>query len=244
MTEPLQDLGNVFGSRPLRQFWPLQHDHGQAKLARGVDLGAGAGAARIARDQPLDFARAQQLKLAVKCERSTRHDHIGVAQGELSIGGIDESERIGVLWLRAERADMLATDCEKDARCFLGQGGNRSRNIVDLDPAVALGFVPRRTRECDQRRPNHFACGNRVAADLGRKGMRRVDHMRDVLVANEIRKPLHAAEAADTHRHGLRGRRAGAAAIGIVRVDTRVRECVRELMSIARSAQDEGAYHD
>jgi len=109
MTEPLHHLGDAFHVRPLGQSRSRNHDHGQAERAGRVDLGARAIAAGIAGDDPRDAARSHHFELAVKRERSARHDHIR-REGQGSFGRIDKTQRVSMLRPRREWRDVLAAD--------------------------------------------------------------------------------------------------------------------------------------
>ena len=115
-----------------------------------------------------------------------------------------------------------------------------SRHAVE---ACAQTGTPLIALERDQRRSRLRARFDRVAAHLGSKGMRRVDHMRDALKANIVGKPAHAPEAADAGRQRLIGGRAGSATIGIHGVDARACDFRGEQARIGGSAQNEGARH-
>ncbi|GCC47473.1 hypothetical protein chiPu_0031774, partial [Chiloscyllium punctatum] len=200
---------------------PRDHDDGKVERACGVDLGAGAGSAGIAGDDPFDIARAHHLELGLEREGSARDDDVRIGQWQRLLGRIDKSQRIGLLRQGTERRDMLAADCEKYIGTTLRQGRDRGCDVRDLDPAVAGGPLPGRAFEREQRCRGLRAGGDRVAAHLGREGVRRVDHMGDAFTTQIIGKAADAAEAADAGRQRLLGRRVGAAAIGIDRVDPR-----------------------
>ncbi|GAA0000125.1 hypothetical protein BRDID11002_01250 [Bradyrhizobium diazoefficiens] len=198
--------------------------------------------AGIAGDDPYDAARTQHLQLAIKRERSARHDHVS-REGQRRFGRIDEAQCVGVLRFIPERRDVLAADGEEHVCRRLGQSGDRCIDVADLDPVVTGCFSPGGAFERDQRRAGFRACRDGVAAHLGSERMRRVDHMRDAFTANVIGEPAHAAEAADAGRQRLVGRRTGAAAIGIDGIHAGVRDLRGKLTRIARSAQNEGACH-
>ena len=240
MTEPLHDLSHAFDPRPVGQRGAREHDHGKVELARGIDLGACAAAAGIARDDPFDAARAHHLELAVTRERPARDEDIS-GEWQRSIGRIDEPQRIGVLRSGAERGDMLAADRKEHAGRILGQCGYRRCDIRDLDPVIALSPIPRCALKRNQRRAGGDAGRHRVAAHLGREGMGRVDHMRDALRADVVGKAISSAEAADARRQRLIGRSPGAASVGIDRIYTRARDRRGEQIGVRRSAQNEGA---
>ena len=243
MREPRQYFLDAFDLWPIGQGGPRDHDHGQAKLARGVDLGVGAGPAGIARHQKFDASRTHQFAIALKRERSTRDDDFGIWQRQRPIGRTDKAQRIGVLRLSGERRDVLPADGEEHFCRRLGQRSERGGDVGDFDPGVAGRLRPRRALERDQRRSRLRARLDRVAAHLGSEGMRGVDRMRDALTANIVGKPAHAAEAADAGRQRLIGGRAGSAAIGIHGVDARACDFRGEQARIGGSAQNEGARH-
>jgi len=137
---------------------------------------------------------------------------------------------------------MLSADGEKDARALRGQGGDGRVDIRLLDPLVASRAQPWRAFQRQQGNARFRASFDRVAAHLGSKGMRRVDHMCDALLADEVGKTLHAAEAADPRRQRMVQRNLRAAGVGIDRVNFLADKSVRELVGIACSAQDEGAH--
>ena len=242
MTKPRQHLIDAFHPRPLRQCRARDHDHGQRELARRIDLGARAAAARIARDQKFDPARTHQLAVAFEREWPARDDDLRIWQWQRAVGRVDKAQRIGVLWLGAKGREMLSADGEKDARALRGQGGDGRVDIRRLDPLVASRAQPWRAFQRQQGNARFRASFDRVAAHLGSKGMRRVDHMCDALLADEVGKTLHAAEAADPRRQRMRQRNSGPPGIRINRLDLRPRESVGKLVGLARSAQNEGAH--
>lgn len=243
MTQPLHHLGDAFCPLPVGQFRALEHDNGQSKLARGIDLGTRAGAAGVPRNDPFNSARVHHLQLAGKREWPTRHDDLRIGKRQRPVRRVDKSQRIGVLRFGAERGDVLPADGEKDAGAFDRQCRNGGSDIRYLDPVVARSFGPWLTLEGDELFSGRRTRDNRVAADLGRKRMRRVDHMGDCFPMNVFGKTLRAAEAADADRQLLIGRGASASRVGIDRLKPCARDSVGKRMSLARSAQNEGAYH-
>ena len=242
MTKPRQHILDVLDPRPLRQFWSQDHDDRQAKLARGVDLGARTGAARIARHRPQDAARAYQLAIVFKRERPARDDDFGVGQRQHTLGRIDEAQRVGVLRFCGERRDVLPADREKHGSALFREGGDSRVDTRDLDPVVALSADPGCAFQRDQRHAGRSTGFDRVTAHVGGKRMRRVDDMGDALLADEISQSRCTAKAADPCRERMRKRDLRPSGIGIDCVDPRAYEGVGEPVGIARSAQDEGAH--
>jgi hypothetical protein len=243
MRKPRQHLFDALDPWPLGQIWPRDHDDGNAKLARGVNLGARAVSAGIAGNQPHDAARLHQRAIALEREGTPRDDQFGVRQGHGAIGRVDKSERVSVLWLCREGHDVLAADCEKDSGALFGQCGDGCSEITHLDPDIAGHLAPRRSLQRKQQCARGGAGFNRMAAHLSRERMRGVDHMRDALTLDVVGKSVGTAKAADSHRQRVSQRNLGATRVGIDRVDARAKKRVREAIGVARSAQNEGADH-
>jgi len=243
MRKPAQDFVHARSPRPLWQFRPLDHDDGEPKLARGIDFGARAGAAGVARHDPLDAPHAQQIQFAVKRERASRDNEICIRQRQRTFRGIDESESVGVLRSCGERRDVLPADGEEYARRLIRQGRHRRRDIGNLGPVIAEHLGPRWALQRDQRRVRRRASGNRVAADLGREGMGCIHDMCDAFLANGIGKTICSAKPAGAGRQGLIDRDLRPSGVGIDPVEARGRKRRCQKIGFARSAQNEGARH-
>lgn len=242
MREPHQYFLDAFDLWPIGQGGAFDHDDGKPELARSIDLGTSAGTAGIASYQKVDAARAHQFAVAFKCERSARDDDFGLGQRQRTVGCINKSQRIGVLRFRSERREMLPPDGEKDARAVFRQSRNRCIDIGDFNPMVARYLTPRRALQRNQRSAGRGAGLDRVPAHLGGEWMRRIDHVRDVLLANEISKSCHAAKAADPRRQLVAERDLRAPRIGIDRINPLANASFRKLVGVACSAQNEGAH--
>lgn len=242
MTEPLHHLGDAFRPRPVRQLRTREHDHGKAKRARGVDLGARAVSSGIAGDDPFDAARLHHLQLVLEGEGAARHNDVGIKR-QRTLGRINEPQCVGVLRPRSEGRDMLPADGEKHPGAVFWQSRHGRGDIGNLDPVVAGRSGPWSAFEHDQRRSGVCARRNRIAAHLGRERMGRVDHMCNALATDVIGKATRAAKAADTGRQRLVRGCTSATAVGVDRVESCARHVVREQIGIGGSAQNEGAYH-
>ena len=242
MTEPLHDLGHASHPRPIRQFRARDHDNGKAEFARGVDLGARTGSARVSGDDPLDHARTQQFQFAVELEWSAGYDDIGVGQRQRSIRRIDKSQGVGVLWLGGEGSDMPPANGQENVGRRLGQRCDGRRDVAHFDPVVAGCPGPLRPLQRHQRRPRRRASLNRVAAHFGGEGMRRIDDVRNSFPPNVVGKAARAAEPADAPWQGLADRRARPASKAIDRLEPRARERIRKQVGIACSAENEGTH--
>ena len=242
MTEPAQDLLCAFHPQSFGQLRPLDHDDRQSQLARGIDLGTRACAAGIAGDDPFDTSRTHQVNFAGERERSTRNDQICIRQRQRTARRIDEAERVGVLRLRRERRDVLPADGQENIRPCLRQRGHGGFDVLSIDPDIVLRFDPWLALERKQRRFRRRTGGKHVAADLGCKGMGRIDHMRKFVPPDDSGHPVSAAETPSARRQGLIDRHLRSTGIGIDRVDPDSRDCSRQQICFARSAQDEDAH--
>ena len=242
MSKPRQHFFSAFDPFSFGQSGARDHDDGQAELARGVDFCACASAAGIARHQPFDAARAHQFAVAFKRERAARHNHFGVRQWQRAVGRIDEAQRIGVLRLGRERRDMLPANREKHARALLGKAIDSAGDISDFDPVVSRCPAPGRALQRHQRNIRRRASLDCVAAHFGGKGVRRIDHMGDALLADVVGKSHRATKASDPRRQRMAEGNLRASRIGIDRADLLAHEHVREPVGVACSAQDEGAH--
>jgi len=242
MTKKGQNVVDAFRALSLGQNGTGDHDDGKAELTRGFDLGERAGASGIAGDDPFDIPRTHEVEIAGERKGAARNNDAGVPQRQRAFGRIDKSQGVGVLGLCGERREMLAADGEEYAGALFGQGGGGSGHVFDIDPVVFRRLGPRRTLKRDQRGSGRGASRNRVAADLGCKGMRGVDDMGDALGSDVVGKPIRAAETADASRQRLRQRGLGAAGVRIDRVKPEPRGGLRQTIGLARSAQNEGVH--
>jgi len=243
MTEPGNHLVDALCPRPFGQSGPRYHDHGNAELARRIDLGARAFAAGIACDESLDLARSHQRAITFERERTARDDHLGIWQRQRAFGRIDKAQRVGMLRLGGEWRDVLPANREKHPRGCVGQGGNGRIDVGRFKPVVTAGSRPWRALQRDQGNAGRSTSLDRMPAHLGGKGMGRIDDMRDPLVPNVIHKTCLAAETADPRRQRMWKRNLCTSGVGINRVDARTRKCVSKRVGVASSAQQKGAHH-
>ena len=243
MTEPLHHFGDAFHPRPVGQFRPFQHDHGKAEFARRIDLGTRAKTTGVAGNDPFDSARAHHVQLALEQEWPARHDDVRIGKRQRFSWRIDKSQGVGVLPLGTEYGDMLPSDREENAGALERQCRHGGSEISYLDPLVAGCFGPWRALERDQPRPGGSAGLDRAAAHVDREGMGSVDDVCNSFPTNVFGKAAGAAETAGARRQRLRCRDARAPAIGVGCVKACACDGIGKQVSIARSAQYEGACH-
>ena len=87
VTEPAQHLGDAFRPFPARESTAAHHDHRQAELARGVDLGRRGVAAGVAGHHDVDAVFGQHSAVSGEVVRSARDDHFRLRDGSGARGG-------------------------------------------------------------------------------------------------------------------------------------------------------------
>ena len=92
--EPGKRFGDGLDGRRLRQVRALDHDHGERQRPRRVELGGGAGAARILGDDQFDSMRLEQRALVGDVERPARGDQLDVRRQLLRRGRLDAAHNI------------------------------------------------------------------------------------------------------------------------------------------------------
>ena len=221
MREPAHHLGYRGGHASVGQGGPVDHHHGQAKLARGDQLRLGPCPARILGDNPADAMVGQKRQIAGLIEWAARDHRPCIRQRQRAIRRIDEAQKVMVLRLSGEGGKRLLADGKEDAR-----GGVRQCCDGGVDAGHAAPVVPRprspwRAFEGDQRHAGFGGCVDGIPAHPRREGMGGVDQMGNTLGTKIVHQSRDAAKAADPRRQGLRDGRAGAPGIGKDRVRAR-----------------------
>ena len=248
MSKPAHDLLYALRRPALRQICqvktrPVNHDDRQAERARGVELGLGALAARVTRNNMGDTMIAQQRKITLDREWTARQHDLGVRQRQGCVEYVDQSQQIEVQRLRRERSKVLSADGKENARRPVRQRTCGVLKTVDVLPFVARRLCPWLAQKRDQRRGILRASLHGMAAHLACKRMGGVDHMRDAFLPDVISKAIDTAKAADPRRQGLRNRRRSAAGIGVDSCHPGRDERTADLIGFRRATQEEDAYH-
>ena len=110
-----------------------------------------------------------------------------------------------------EGLKLVAAEREEHALRRLPERRNRRFDIFHLDPIVARDLPPGRTPESDELHAGARGRARRIGGDRRGVRVRGVDQDIDFFLAEIAGEPLGAAEAAASHRGGLRQRLGGAA---------------------------------
>lgn len=243
MTKECKNLVHVMRDTARWQDRSVDQDHGQAKCAGRVELRARAGSAGILRDDEIDPVLDQERPVLVLAERSTRDHRLGIPKGKGQVRRIDQPQKIVVLRLDGERAEILPPDGKEDTRGRLRKRiGGRSEGW-NMRPLVPQAGAPGCALEGAKRDVRDLAGDQGVAADFGREGMCRIDDMGNALRAQVAGKAVGATKSSDPGWQGLPDRRRGAPGIGKARIHTTIGKAGRKLACLAGSAQKKDTRH-
>lgn len=243
MTEPRHHVSHRAKAGAFGQGGAIDHDHLKAKAAGRDQFGLRARAARILGDDNLDGMIAQQGKVILHLERSTGVDDLCVRQG-LGFGLlVNQTQQIVVLRPDHKAGQVLASDGQKDPGRVLRQGGCSGGQVGDHGPMVAGLRLPRGALKSREGQVKVVARGGGVVAHLGRKGMRGVDDMGDVLVAQISDQARYAAKAADAQGQGLGYRVGRTPGIGKDRVNPGFGKGTGQEARLGRAAEQKDALH-
>ena len=243
MIDPRQHLADVMHRPCLRHGGPADHDDGQAKHARCIDLGARALPTGIFRDDQIHAMIAHQGKVALQREGTAIHQQMVTRERGRHVWCIDEAQQIMMLGLCGEGFDMHATERQHYTPPRAIKRADSASDVRHMGPAVPLHRSPFRPGE-HQVRDARIArrCGG-IGADRRGKGMGRIDKMRERSYLEESRQPTRAAKTTDPHRHRLGTRIVGAPGIAQDRALAAFGERLGKRARLGRAAKDQDVAH-
>ncbi len=205
MSQPVQDLrgGCQFG--PLWDNGSVNHQHGQPKMARGVQLGARTCAARILGHDQFGFMRLHQGDIIVQRERPARNYNLSLAHRD-TVGFIHQTQQIVMLGLRGKLFQVHPANSKEYPLGGASQRRNRSRNIRHMMPRVSATTLPCGTGQRSERNSRLGTSFGRVPAHLRGKGMGGINDMGHRVFGDVARQPIGPTKPADPRRQGLRAR--------------------------------------
>lgn len=204
MIQPGQHFLGAAGFYPRWNDRTIDHQHWEAQLPGGDQLGFGALAARVLAHQQVDGVIPQQLYVALRVERSAIDHQIVVRQQRWPVGRIDKSQQVVMLRLGGKGLHMHPPQRQHDAAGRSRQSSHGCGNVGNMAPVIARTRRPGRAGE--RYMPSACQPGgfDGVAAHCRGKGMGRINQMRHPLVAQIVSQPGYAPKAANAHRHRLR----------------------------------------
>lgn len=240
MIDPVQNRSHIMGFVAAGQCGSVDHDHRDSKGTGGQQLGLRAGTTRVFGNGTGDAVTAHQRKITLGGERAAIQHDLMIGKGQRSVGRIDQAQQIEMLRVRHKFSQMHPADGQKDTLGRAVQRGNGTIDVGHMGPVVLCGCLPRRAGQCDQRCAGLRAGDNGIVAHLRGKGMRRVNHVGDAVVANVTGQAIGPAKPARALRQRLADwsrntacQRYGTGQPGAV-------HCVAQGCGLGRAAKDQG----
>lgn len=242
MSQPVQNLRHVRQFGPLRKGRPVNHQHRYAQSARGIQLGACTGAARVLGHNQFNAMLQHQRPVPCFGERSARHDRLAIGQRQC-IRFIHQPQQEVMLGLSREIFKMQAANGQKNAPFWTAQGGNRRDYIRNVLPTIFVLRAPCRARQSGKGHPDLATRRNGVCAHLRGKGMGGIDYMSDRVVRQVTGQAFDAAEPSNTHRQGLRSWIVYPTGIGIGCRDALIGQGFGQCICLGRATKDQEVGH-
>ena len=208
MIQPGQNPGDTGQIRAYWQHWPGDHQHRQAQRPGGVQLGPRTAAARVFANNKLGFMLLHQGGIAGDVKRPTGNDHLTSGQrrraGVTGIARvINQTQQVMMLGLGGKPGKMHPAQRQKHPFWRGIQRGDGGVNIGHPAPLIAVDRLPFRSAKRRQWQAKVTAGLRGISAHLCGKGVRRVDHMGDIGLAQIVGQSGDTAKAAHPHRHRL-----------------------------------------
>jgi hypothetical protein len=205
------DRGNRHSGRPRRARY---HQHRYTELSRRFDLGIGSRAAGVLGNNEADAVFSQELDFVLHRKGTARRDVAGMRHAQRRLDGIDTANEVMVLGSRLKRQQFLTAKGQEGVFSVWSQSLNRSLDIGNILPVIAIQFFPSGSLKSNQRDVGHVSRLRRVGGYLRRIGVGGIDKKIKAVFGDEGGKAIRPAKAAAAHRHRLRHGIAGAACHG------------------------------
>lgn len=242
MSQPVQNLRHVRQFGPLRKGRPVDHQHRYAHRARGIQLGACTGTARVLGHNQFNAMLQHQRPVPCFGERSARHDRLAIGQRQC-IRFIHQPQQEVMLGLSREIFKMQAANGQKNTPLRTSQSGNCRVNVRNVLPTISVLRAPCRTGQSGHGHPGLATRGNGVGTHLRGKGMGGIDYMSDRVVRQVTGQAVDAAEPSNTHWQGLRPWIVYPTGIGIGCRDALIGQGFGQCIGLDRATKDQEVGH-
>lgn len=179
---------------PRGKYGSIDHHHGQSQVTRGFDLGVCTRPASVFRHDRVNFKLLQNRTIRSHREGPSRNQYMVVGKTLWSFRRIHQSQQIEVLRIWGELIQMHTPDSQHYAFCLPFQRRNSTRNVGNPGPSVSILGRPGRSCQSDHRNLGARTGRYSIPAHLGREGVRCIDHMGHMMVAQIRGKALRATE--------------------------------------------------
>lgn len=243
MTEPYEHILGAIDLCPVWNGRTVYHQHRQAELPRGEQLGLGTLPASILAHHEVDGMILHQAAVARDREGATIHDQAMAGQSGRAFRAVHEAQQIMVLRLDREGFHMHPPQRQHDAAGRPAQRGDRAVNIRNAGPAVTSDGLPGRTGQRNMGDAGQPGSIHGMSAHRRGKGVGCVNQMGHAMAAQIVDQPRDTAEATDAYRHRLSAGSLRAASIAERRRNAVCREQSGESARLGRAAQQEDMSH-
>lgn len=224
MTQPAHDFRGTVHFQPGGDGGPVDHDHRQAKGARGDELGLRAAAPGILADHEVNAMFAHQRRVAIGGERAAIDDERMPGQARGHFGRVDETQEVMMLRLRGERFHMHPAEREHHLMARTAEGSDRPGHAFDMSPAIAGHRPPCRAGQGDEGNARKARRFDGMGAHRRGERVRRVDEVGNAVFPQILGKSGDSTKAADPDRDGLHAGRSRAAGVTERRRDAFIRQ--------------------
>lgn len=211
--KPAHHLADAVADVAVRSGRSVNHDHRQAKRARGQQLGLGPAATGVFGHDMCDVMALQQSLISRHVKGTSGNNHSRIRQRHLRLGRINQPQHIEICGLCGKGDKRLLANRQEHARARVRQRGNSGLYIRHMLPLIARLSHPCWSLKRRQRHTGLGAGRHRIAAHLRSKGMGCVHHMCDALTLYVVDQPSHTTKSALPHGQRLRCRARGSTRI-------------------------------
>ena len=203
MTQPSQHRINRLDLVSRWQNRPVDHQNWQVKPARRQYFGLRTTASGVFGHHQFDIVALQQRYIFCNSKRPARDYDMVMRQRRWHIGRIDQPQKIIVLWAAAKLGQMQPPNCQHNPLFWSRKRRDSRRNIANMLPAIPRVPPPWRSRQSQQPGRSLLARSHSIFAHLGRKRMRGINHMSDLVILQIAHQAANTTKAADPARDRL-----------------------------------------
>ncbi len=245
MSDPVQNIRHFRHLPPLGQRRPVDHEDRQAKRPCRRDLGVGAAATGVLRNDEVDPFSLHKRAVPGFGEWPSIDNDAVIRERWWVLWRIDEAQKVEMPRVGGEVGQEHPTYRKQHATAGPAERSDRCGDVGDALPIVARNRRPWRTRQRQKRDACGIRGGHGMGAHRGCKGVRCVDQMRDPLGPQKCGQSFRPAEAAHPLRQRLAPGPLDPACERHHSVDTRIGHSARKRRGLGRASEDQEVWrHD
>ncbi len=203
MMDPVEHFAGRGQLVPLWLRRAVNHDDRHVQRACCGELGISACSTGVFGDDEVDLVGLHQSLVGGFVKRSPVNDDLCVRQGQGRFGRINKAQDVAVLRVRGERGQMHSAHGEQDVAGRAVEGRDGGGDVGHVGPVVARMRAPSGPGERDHGHICGVCGGHGVVAHHRSEGMRGVDQVADLGLAQVGGQAINAPEPTDTLGQGL-----------------------------------------